>query len=336
MKVLLVILACAVQADRSGLPVRPARERLDLLAPRLTADSPVGAFRLEAMRYSRLARLDQLLALTGAQRDELLRTMRRDVNRSFDVLIADKMGPLLPPPHLQEHLTPEQVRVLDRWQQEGALAWHLRKAADGTDRIDADARDAALLLAARVAAEAECSPKQRRRLELAARGLVPRFRNRFVAVYRALGQRQPALTDESLLMDRTLVPLLSELPLWRRTLANTLNRDQLSRLQQEDSRRLEFCQRANVWAAAADLQHAFHLGIRQTEQLRQALSSHCRQTRPVFPLRESSNPVLRLEPAEIRAIFSEADTAELQQAIRLAVRSYAARSAEPALRADLP
>lgn len=308
-----LVVACLCQQIAPARPptARPLiGQELDLLAPESTGwKKEAIAFRLRALRTARLARLDQLLALTETQRTRLAAVMREDVTKPFGGS-AIQVGPLLRSERLRPILTTRQWQTLERWRKEGTLAWYARKAEGGGARIEADCRECALLVVDRLATELRLTEPQQRRLKVAARGAGPRFRQQFAQEYAALGELSPPLTTEFLLQDGTLVPLLDEVPFWRTAIESTLTSQQQRQLQETNRRRLSFYREANALGTTADLQVGLPLTHEETTRFFNLISERFVLHRPVYPLREPDHPVLGVTRDDLRGVLTEAHADE--------------------------
>ena len=285
------VLTLLLASQQVGVPsVRNPSPSQDLL--RVGAGpAELQELHLDSLRMARLARLDQLLALTETQRDSVLRVLREDVRKPFHEP-GERVGTLLRTERLRPLLTAQQQAVFDRWHKNGELR---RRAIDATE-----CRAAAKLLATRVAEELKCSAEQRRRLEVASIGLAIRF-------LKQPRSQQPRLTRQLLVEDGTYIPLLEEMPFWSKAIAATLLPEQLAASKKFNERRTLFYANANATVIAADLGSALHLKKMEVSGLRKLLTEELARQRPMFPFREVTHPLLNLTEPRLKDIVSADD-----------------------------
>ncbi len=272
------------------------------------------AFHFEAVRTTRLAELDQLLALTAKQRQQLSVIFAK-VNRKHDDLLH--VGTVLKPATLNAVLSKPQrdaVRAV------AVIAADSRDptTTQGQVTIRQDYAIGGELLIERICRDLSCSGKQRRRFQLAIRGGWKRYLQQHEDAYRAISrspEEKVTSTTDELLRQRTPIPLITEMEIWRKAVKATLTEEQHTKYEQLESERARLYRWANAMAMTGILQIDHNLTTRQCRQLATLVESRFDPaTRVAFPILEQSHPLLNLTIRELQTVlpFDVANAVHIQ------------------------
>jgi len=260
-------------------------------------------FHFEAVRAARLARLDQLLALTGKQRAKLSAMLSKVENKHNDLL---HIGAVLKPKELRSMLSARQRTSMDMWAK-GASDRRVPTNPRDQLTIKHDYHSAGALLVDRLCQDLHCSDKQERRLALAIRGGWKRYlakhQSTYIAVLR-LRTESAAFTAGDLVQQRMLVPLIAEMEIWQKAVKRTLTAEQFEKYQQIESARSQLYHWANAAAMTGILQIDHSLTTSQAQQLASLVESRFdAKSRLAFPILESSHPLFVLTERELQTIL---------------------------------